>query len=221
MCGRATLTLPPEDLAQLFALLEVPDLAPRYNIAPTQPIAVVRNLGHLELLRWGLVLPNVEAKGARGINVRVESVARAPSYRDSFRSRRCLVIVDGFYEWKGEGKEKQPFLIRRQDQKAFALAGIWDRSVTEDGEILETCAVITGPAQGVIRDLHDRMPLIVTNSGFVRWLDPSREDIADLLKPSAADLVAHPVSTLVNSPANDVPRCLEEVALRPSNLSLF
>jgi putative SOS response-associated peptidase YedK len=224
MCGRATLSTSPEDLREFFGLDEAPDLPPRFNIAPTQPIAVIREPHRLELLRWGLVLPGGQRHGAQGINVRVESVARAPAYRDSFRKRRCLVIVDGFFEWQRREKVKQPFLIRRKDGKPFALAGIWERSTTTDGEVVDSCAVITGEAKGAVTELHSRMPLIVPVTGYARWLDPGGADLADLLIPTANGLVTYPVSTLVNSPANDDPRCIEPAAAGgelKGSLSLF
>jgi putative SOS response-associated peptidase YedK len=212
MCGRATLSTPGDELRDIFGLDEVPEFPPRFNIAPTQPIAVIREPRRLELLRWGLVLPGAHRHGAQGINVRVETVARAPAYRESFRKRRCLVIVSGFFEWQRRDKVKQPFFIRREDSKPFALAGIWDSSITSHGEVIESCAVITGDSKGAMTELHNRMPLIVPATGYARWLDPSGRELADLLVPSATGLVTYPVSTLVNSPANDDPRCIEPVA---------
>jgi putative SOS response-associated peptidase YedK len=146
MCGRATLSTPEKELRELLKLKEIPLLNPRYNIAPSQDLPLIREPHKLELVHWGL--SNVGR--APGINVRAETVARAPQYRDAFRARRCLVIVDGFFEWKREGKAKQPFLIHRTDRKPFALAGIWDTG--PDGSA--TCAVITGDAQGVVADLR-------------------------------------------------------------------
>ncbi len=216
MCGRATLSVSEEDLRELFALEQIPLLNPRYNIAPSQDLPVIREPHKLELLHWGL--QNVGP--ARGVNVRGETVARAPRYRDAFRSRRCLVVVDGFFEWQRRGdKSKQPFLVHREDRKPFALAGIWER--TPDGE--DTCAVITGQAQGVVAELHDRMPIIVPREAYERWLDPDERKPLDLLAPNAAELVSHPVSKAVNSPKNDDPRCIEPVEedTRGENLELF
>jgi len=215
MCGRATLSVSEQDLRELFGLEQIPLLNPRYNIAPSQDLPVIRVPHKLELLHWGLS----DVGHARGINVRAESVARAPRYRDSFRARRCLVVVDGFFEWQRRGKSKQPFLVHRQDGKPFALAGIWER--TADGE--DTCAVITGQAQGVVAELHDRMPIIVPPNAYERWLDPEERKAIDLLAPSAAELVSHPVSKAVNSPKNDDPRCVEPVPDdgRGENLELF
>jgi putative SOS response-associated peptidase YedK len=223
MCGRAKLSASPEDLREVFHLDELPQLSPRYNIAPSQPIPIVRSPRRLELLRWGLVLAHAKSH-ARGINVRVESVARAPAYRDAFRTRRCLVIVDGFYEWKAIDGKRQPYLVRRADSRPFALAGIWDRHVTEDGEVLESCAVLTGPAEGALAAIHDRMPVIVPQAAYARWIDVNVRDVSDLLVTSAADLALDAVSDVVNSPANDDPRCVEPVdpaSMTKGNLSLF
>jgi putative SOS response-associated peptidase YedK len=224
MCGRAKLSTPAETLREAFQLDEVPDLPARYNIAPTQPIPVVRSPHRLDFLRWGLMIANSKGRGA-GINVRVESVARAPAYRDAFRARRCLVIVDGFYEWKKNAAGRsQPYVVQRQDRQPFALAGIWDRGVTLDGEVLDSCAVLTGPAHGVVAQVHDRMPIIVPASAYARWIDGDVKDVADLLVPSAEGLVAYAVSTIVNSPTNDDSRCAEAAAgpeTAPKNLTLF
>jgi putative SOS response-associated peptidase YedK len=209
MCGRATLTTSTADLRNLFGLEAIPDLVPRYNVAPSQPIAVLREPRRLELLRWGLAPP----PGAHhaGINVRVETVARAPAYRASFRARRCLVVVDGFFEWRRHGKTSKPFLLRRPDGKPFALAGIWDRSITADGEVVDACAVLTRPAVGPAATLHDRMPLILAPERYDAWLDAGTRDASALLVPADVELALRPVSNAVNSPANDDPRCIEEV----------
>lgn len=205
MCGRATLSTPEQELRKLFKLREIPLLNPRFNIAPSEDLAVVREPHKLELVRWGL---STVGK-TRGVNVRAESVARAPQYRESFRRRRCLVLVDGFYEWqRRSGRGKQPFLVHRADGKAFALAGIW-----RDDE----CAIITGPAEGVVKELHDRMPIVIRPDGYERWLNHD-EWPTDLLGPNADDLVAHAVSQLVNSPKNDDPRLVEPVPDQPENL---
>jgi putative SOS response-associated peptidase YedK len=222
MCGRTTLVTPGPGLRQAFGLDEVAELPPRYNIAPTQPIAVIRQPRRLELLRWGLMLPDAPARGP-GINVRVETVARAPAYRDAFRQRRCLVVVDGFYEWQGREKLRQPFAIRRADGRPFALAGIWSPYVTSDGEVVDCCAIITGPATGVVAPLHDRMPLIVPPAAQAAWLaaDTRASDVLGLMTADATALETYPVSPLVNSPLNDVPMCIERADAAPTTLPLF
>jgi putative SOS response-associated peptidase YedK len=222
MCGRTTLATPALDLRQHFGLTEVPELPLRYNIAPTQPIAVIRQPGRLELLRWGLMLPDAPVRGP-GINVRVETVARAPAYRDAFRQRRCLVIVDGFYEWERREKVRQPFAIRRTDGKPFALAGIWAPYVTSDGEVVDCCAIITGGATGVVAPLHDRMPLVVPHTAHAQWLAPTTRasELFDLMTPDATELETYPVRPLVNSPQNEGPICIERADAAATTLPLF
>jgi putative SOS response-associated peptidase YedK len=206
MCGRASLATDPDELRAIFELDQVPELPARYNMAPSQPLPIIREPHRLELVHWGLP----KGHGA-GINVRVESVARAPAYRESFWKRRCLVVVDGFYEWKKEGKVRQPFMVRRVDGRPFALAGIWEHSATKDGEIIDACAIITGEANGVVAPLHDRMPLIVPIQGYARWLshDAKTPELLKLIETDASTLVSFPVSRFVNSAANEGPQCVE------------
>jgi putative SOS response-associated peptidase YedK len=207
MCGRASLTVDSRELQEAFGLTDVPPMSPRYNMAPSQPLPIIRESGHLELVRWGLP---TQGRGL-GVNVRVETVARAPAYRESFWHRRCLVIVDGFYEWKPQGKATQPFRIRRPDGKPFALAGIWQHTMTRDGEVVDACAILTGPANGVVAPLHDRMPLIVPKQGYDRWLshDARTPELLTLVETDASTFVSYPVNPIVNSAQNDNPRCIE------------
>jgi putative SOS response-associated peptidase YedK len=211
MCGRGVLATKPEDLRQALGLDDLPELSPRYNVAPTQPIAIVRQPRKLELLRWGLIPhgSHTLSAGARGINVRVETVARAPAYRSSFRSRRCLVVLDAFYEWQRRDKKKQPFLVRRPDGAPLVLGGIWDRAVTGDGEVVESCAIITRPAAGIVATLHDRMPLLLSPDQYASWLDPSARDATSLLAGADVELAAFPVRTLVNDPKHEGPELIE------------
>jgi putative SOS response-associated peptidase YedK len=224
MCGRYTLTSPGEVVAELFEIVDVPPILPRYNLAPTQEAAVVRVAAPgaprtLDRLRWGLIPTWAQdpAIGNRMINARAESVADKPAYRDSFRRRRCLVPADGFYEWKKlEGKTKQPYLIRRQDRLPFAFAGLWswwrDRQSPEASAI-ETFTILTTQPNDLLRSLHDRMPVILDRRDFAAWLDPANRDAAhlrSLLAPApTAGWEAVPVSRAVNSPAHDAPDCIE------------
>jgi len=177
----------------------------RYNMAPSQPLPILREPRRLELVRWGLPT----SRGI-GVNVRLESLY-APAYRDAFYKRRCLVAVDGFYEWRKEGKRRQPFLVRRTDGKPFALAGIWQHTTTSDGEVIDVCAILTGAAKGVVVPLHDRMPLIVPREAHERWLshDARAADLRPLMVSDASTLVSYPVSTFVNSAAHEGPECSE------------
>ncbi len=220
MCGRYTLTSSGEEVADLFGLLDIPALPYRYNMAPTQEAAVVRvpepgASRELSFLRWGLV--PYWAKditiGNRMINARSESVAEKPSYRSSFRKQRCLIPTSGFYEWKKEGKAKQPYLIRRKDRGPFAFAGLWSRWKDPERGPLDTFTILTTDANDWVRGLHDRMPVILAPEDFDLWLDPKVQDAAriqPLLVPLAGDdLEMVRVSKTVNSPANDIPDCIE------------
>lgn len=220
MCGRYTLSSPSDDVAYLFDLSEVPEIWPRYNTAPTQEAAVVRVAApgeprRLDLLKWGLIpyWAKEASIGNRMINARAESVAEKPAYRTSFKNKRCLIPADGFFEWKKEGKLKQPFLIHRQDGKPFAFAGLW--SIWRDpekGQPVETFTILTTEANDLLRPLHDRMPVIVDRENFDLWLDPKvgdPEKLQPLLVPHAVEgFEAFPVSRAVNSPANDSPGCI-------------
>jgi putative SOS response-associated peptidase YedK len=223
MCGRYTLTSPSEDLALLFDISQLPLLPPRYNMAPTQEAAVVRVTApgeprRLDFLRWGLIpyWAKEASIGNRMINARSEGVAEKPSYRHSFKKKRCLVPTSGFYEWKKEGKAKQPYMIRRHDGKPFAFAGLWSTwKDPEKQEPVETFTIMTTDANDFIRPLHDRMPVILAPEDFDLWLDPKIEDAARLqalLRPAPNDILeTYPVSKLVNSPVNEMPNCIERL----------
>jgi putative SOS response-associated peptidase YedK len=222
MCGRYTLTSSGEQVATLFDLVEMPQLQARYNMAPTQEAPVVRMLAPggprlLSALRWGLVpyWADDPAIGNRMINARSESVAEKPAYRTSFKKKRCLVVTDGFYEWKKAGKAKQPYLIRRRDRQPFAFAGLWSswKNPAAPEQPLETFTILTTGANGTIRELHDRMPVILDRADFGLWLDPGvgeADRLLPLLVPAADDLLeTFPVSRSVNSPAHDAADCIE------------
>ncbi|HEV3007271.1 MAG TPA: SOS response-associated peptidase [Pirellulales bacterium] len=221
MCGRFTLRTPASDVAKEFGLIDVPELFPRYNIAPTQDVAAVRldEAGGRELamLRWGLVpsWADDSSIGNRMINARAETVAAKPAFRRAFAKRRCLIVADGFYEWAKEDGGKQPYLFT-VDRGPFALAGLWElwRGV-------DSCAIITTTANGLMARFHERMPVILPRDGYAVWLDPEFADLdhlQSLLRPSPAEgMSAQPVSRVVNNPKNDVPECCE--TLGPQNPS--
>ncbi len=215
MCGRFSLSAPSEEIGALFGLEALAARAPRYNIAPTQTVAAVRQEGgarRLVELRWGLVpgWAKDDAIGARLINARAETLSEKPSFRGAFKARRCLIPADGFYEWQktGKGRAKQPFHLRRPDGKPFAFAGLWERW-TRGAEPLESCAIITTEANGLLRPIHDRMPVILGPESFDTWLGEPAPDpaaLAALLRPCPDDLLtAVPVSTAVNNPRFDGP----------------
>jgi putative SOS response-associated peptidase YedK len=221
MCGRYTLTSPGEVVAEVFELVDVPPILPRYNLAPTQEAAVVRIVAPgaprtLDRLRWGLIPAWAKdpAIGNRMINARAESVADKPAFRDSFRRQRCLVAADGFYEWRPlDGKVKQPYLIRRQDRLPFGFAGLWSswRGPQPDRPV-ETFTILTTTPNELLRPLHDRMPVILDRREFAAWLDPANRDFAGLqamLAPApTGGWEALPVSRAVNNPAHDEPDCI-------------
>lgn len=241
MCGRFSLTTPLEGLRALFGFEELPNLAPRSNIAPTQRVAAVRRgeegARHLVELRWGLV-PSWSkdlAIGARMINARGESVAEKPAFRSAFRSRRCLIAADGFYEWQppagGKGP-KQPYRIEFAGRPPFAFAGLWESwrdPADREGAPVESCTIVTTAASEPLRWLHDRMPVILAPADFERWLSPGSDPDAlqALLRPwpEAEDaygpLSVYAVSTAVNKVANDGPELLEPLAPPPRQESLF
>lgn len=213
MCGRYSLTTPVEALARLFGFSERPNLVPRVNIAPGQEVAALRGEAaggpRLVWLRWGLVpfWAKDEKIGYRMINARAESVAEKPAFRAAFRKRRCLILADGFYEWRAEAGGKQPYRITLADERPFAFAGLWER--WEGGERpLETCSIVTTTANERLRALHDRMPVILEGGDGAAWLDPATPAAAahKLLRPFAAEETTYyPVSRRLNSPSVDDP----------------
>jgi putative SOS response-associated peptidase YedK len=219
MCGRFTLRSTPAVVAQEFSLFDEPDLAPRFNIAPSQAVAVVRQkpgaeARELAWLRWGLIPSWADdpSIGDRLANARSETAATKPSFRSAFRSRRCLVVADGFYEWQRTNGRKQPYFVGLQSERPFGLAGLWERWEKGD-EPVESCTILTTEANDLMKPIHERMPVIVPPEQYGLWLDPRCQDtekLAELLRPYPPEgMLAYPVSTLVNNPRNDVPQCVE------------
>lgn len=220
MCGRFSLTVPAEELAELFDLGETPPLAPRYNIAPTQPVLIVRPREsgqgrEAALVHWGLIPPWAKDRsvGNRMINARAETAPEKPSFRAAFRRRRCLIPTDGFYEWKRVGTRKQPMRIRMAKGGLFAFAGLWERWQGPEGEEIESCAILTTTANKLLGEIHDRMPVIVAPEDYERWLTTDETGAAALVELfrafPAESMCTFPVSTRVNSPQNDDPGCIE------------
>lgn len=222
MCGRYTIAAPSEAIRRMFGFRNpLPNLPARYNVAPTQDVPVVRLEGgerKLVMLRWGLVpaWSKEMASSAPLINARGESVADKPSFRTAFRLRRCLVPVDGFYEWKAMGKgPKQPAHIHLKQGGLFALAGLWENWKAPDGTIVESMALVTTSANATLQPVHDRMPVIVPPDKFNVWLDVERfgpKEAGSLIAPAPNDLLAFDwVSTRVNQVANDDPGLITPV----------
>ncbi len=223
MCGRFTLQTPNESLSKLFDGLRFPKLSPRYNIAPTQNVVSVRQSitgnNEVAMLRWGLVpfwAKDLKA-GARMINARSETAATKPSFRAAFKSRRCLVVADGFYEWKKVGKEKQPYYITRVDSQPFCLAGLWESWSDKEADPrelpVETCTILTIQANAMMAPLHDRMPVFLGREQQQLWLDiefRDREKLEETLVPCPDDwLQATAVNKVVNKATNEQPECIE------------
>jgi len=221
MCGRYVLTTPVEALRDAFGFVEQPNLAPRYNIAPTQDVPVLRQRRQpegertLQMLRWGLVPPRARslADGARMINARAETVATKPAFAIPFRRRRCLVPASGFYEWRPDDPSKQPYLIAQADGALFAFAGIWERwnrpadaAGADEKTYVDSFAIITTEANERLKPLHHRMPVILAPGDYPLWLDPMAEPdrLAGLLRPAANDLLDYrPIDRRANNVRND------------------
>lgn len=219
MCGRYTLSTPPADLIAHFGLDECASYTPRYNIPPGTDIAVIRQSPEgkcvLHLLRWGLVPhwakdPGI---GAKLNNARAEGIETKPSFRDPFRRRRCLIPADGFYEWKPEGKVKQPYYFSAASGAPLAMAGVWESWRGEDGEVLRTCAVITTGPNAVMAPIHDRMPVLVPSARWREWLAGPAEAAREWLVPPPDDaLRAWPVDRRVGRSGVDDPGLILPVA---------
>jgi putative SOS response-associated peptidase YedK len=220
MCGRFTLTVDPSELQQAFPWVDVPDgIKPRYNIAPTQPVAIVPNDGsnRLNYYVWGLIPSWAKDPGIgnRLINARAETLAEKPSFRTAFRRRRCLILADGFYEWQSspESKLKTPMFIHLKDKQPFAFAGLWELWFAPDGSEVRSCTIITTAPNSLMEPIHNRMPVILLPDAYQRWLDPGEQApsrLQDLLRPyPAVEMAAYPVSRRVNNPANDTVDCIK------------
>jgi len=225
MCGRFFLVSQAREVAAFFGLEEVPPLAPRYNIAPTQNIAVVREVPEnngsrtLSFMRWGLVPPWTKDASQLPllINARSETVHEKPAFKSAFKKRHCAIPANGFFEWARRRKVKQPYVIQLKEQRLLALAGLWETWRQADGSVLESCAILTTRANEIVSPLHDRMPVILDDDHIDLWLGPVPQDQEvwkGLFRPSpSADMVCFPVTQLVNNPKYDGPQCIEPVQL--------
>ena len=221
MCGRYMITSPLEAMRRIFRVDERPNLAARYNVAPTQQVPIVRRgadgaARELVMVRWGLVpfWAKDTKIGYKMINARAETVAGKPAFRDSYRRRRCLVVADGFYEWKKIDGGKQPYLIRVKGGEPFAFAGLWaDWTDNDSGERIESCTIVVTGANTLVAAIHDRMPVIVPTAQYDAWLDPAAADGATMLRPFPAELMeTYAVSPRVGNVRNDDPGLIEPLA---------
>ena len=218
MCGRFTLRTRLNLLLSEFAI----DVAPegdwqfeRYNIPPTVQIPVIRladNQRQLSFMRWGLLPPWTKEpkKGPLLNNARAETVAEKPSFRSAFKKRRCIIPADGFFEWKTEGKQKQPYLFRHPDDRPIGFAGLWETwNDSGSNAVVESCTIITTEANEVMAPIHDRMPVILGRNDYAPWLDPSTGDLRLFLAPCPAnELICYPVDQVVNNARNEGPQCI-------------
>jgi len=235
MCGRYRLSRRKQLVEEYFETAsDEPEWNPRYNIAPTQPVPVIRQnpkepRRELSLMLWGLIpLWSKDMSGAAMmINARSETAATKPAFRDPLANRRCLVPADGFYEWQRAGKAKQPYCFEVNDGALFAFAGLWDRWKDPSGEWIKSCSILTTTPNAVTASVHDRMPVILDPDCYDLWLDPGMHDmraVSDMLKPYVARMMrAYPVSSRVNHVANDDAECSTPVepSPTPSQSSLF
>ena len=225
MCGRYRLSRRKQVVEEYFGTVSGDEeWGPRFNIAPTQPIPVIRRnpkepIRELSLMRWGLIpsWAKDSSAAARMINARSETASAKPSFRDAMKYRRCLIPADGFYEWAKTAKGKQPYCFEVNDGELFAFAGLWDRWKDPSGKTVETCSILTTTPNAVTSPVHDRMPVILSPDGYDLWLDPGMRDAgaaSELLKPYDARLMrCYPVSTRINRVANDDAECSSPVEL--------
>lgn len=226
MPGRFSLTASPQLIRETFPWLHVPDeLTPRYNIAPTQPVAVVLNDGShkIDFVNWGLI-PSF-ASGAKMtsllINARSEGIARTPAFRGPFKRKRCIVLADGIFEWVKfpRRREKVPYWVHLHGRRPFALAGVWDSWTSMDGSEIKSCATITCEPNELVRRIHHRMGVILPDADIAAWLQPGEvegKELQPLLKPYPAEkMTFYQVSTVVSNARNDVPECVQEVPMNP------
>jgi len=252
MCGRFTRSSPPAALAEEIGVPIDPALVarPRFNVCPSEDVLVVAratsgpvDLGDVAradparaagdgalalaagVMRWGLVpwFARDPKAGPRAINARAETLATSRTFRDAFARRRCLIVADGFYEWRKIGTDRQPYFIRLRSRRPFAFAGLWDRWKAPSGDSLLSCAIVTCAPNGLVAPIHDRMPVIVPAADRMRWLgaEASLGELATLLRPYPADeMEVYPVARLVNAPRNDEPECIRRVELETGATSV-
>ena len=232
MCGRYRLSRRKQIVAEHFDSTDEEDWSPRYNIAPTQPVPIIRQhpkepRRELSLVRWGLIpsWSKDASSAARMINARSETAATLAAFRDAMKSRRCIVPAEGFYEWQRTGKNKQPFCFEVRNGELFAFAGLWERWQDPAGNWVKTFTILTTTANAVTAAVHDRMPVILHPDNYDLWLDPGFTDVAavsEMLQPfDAAAMRCHAVSARVNSVANDDAECAVPVEIAQEQARLF
>jgi putative SOS response-associated peptidase YedK len=212
MCGRFTLRSVDRIRIALANRVQLDQVVPRYNIAPTQPVLTLTSFDQPEELVWGLI-PSWSKEPKAIINARAETLENRASFKESFERRRCLILADGFYEWRRAGKSKQAFFFQRKDEGAFAFAGIWDRW-RKDGLTIKSCAIVTTSANELLMPVHDRMPVILPENAYELWVDSrvSTSELTKLLEPfPSGEMKSHPVSSKVNFADNEGEDLIERV----------
>jgi putative SOS response-associated peptidase YedK len=233
MCGRYRLSRRKQIIAEHFdAISDADDWVPRYNIAPTQPVLVIRQnptepTRHLSQMRWGLVPSwSKDMSGAvKIVNARSETAHTLPAFRDAMKYRRCLVPADGFYEWKRSGNANQPFCFEVGKGNLFAFAGLWEGWKDANGSWIKTCTILTTTPNALASPIHDRMPVILDSDDYDVWLDPDLKDVSavsEFLKPfNASAMRCYPVSSRVNNVQNDNKECSVQIEVMKSQPTLF
>ena len=218
MCGRFVTIIPADELKKIFDLIENPNIEPRYNVAPTQQVPIVRSSekhNRLDLLRWGLIPSWSKVLGTGLINARSETVSEKPSFRSAIKHRRCIVPVSGFFEWKAESGKKQPYYFHIANGSPMCFAGIWETWKAPDSTILETFSILTTTSNKIIEPLHDRMPVILSPENYPIWLNHNMHDphqLERLYHPFPEEqMTAYKVPDLVNNPRFDSPACIVKV----------
>lgn len=225
MCGRYTTTHPLDEILRYFLISNVrPEVEegyrPSFNVAPSQPVLVIglrQGERAAAMHRWGLIprWAKDASIGAKMINARAETVAERPAYRTPFRQRRCLIPADSLFEWQRNGKTKQPFRFMMRDESMFAFAGLWDEWRAPDNSVIRSCTIVTTEPNKLIEPVHNRMPVILHPADYDEWLDPrtEQERLLAMLAPYPADeMKCYPVSTRVNSPANNDEELIQPIA---------
>lgn len=221
MCGRFALSVQTDDIEKLKpGFIAEEELVPRYNIAPSQSVAIVKNDGKniISFARWGLIpfWAKDDSIGNKMINARAESLIEKPSFNKSLKTKRCLIFADAFYEWKksADGKHKTPYVVKMKTSGLFTFAGLWDKWVNPQGEVIISTVIITTEPNELMKGIHHRMPAILGEAERNKWLagSSSAEELVSMLRPYPADeMTAYEVSAIINNPANDFPGCFNPV----------
>ena len=220
MCGRFSLASKSQTIAEYFGIELLYELTPRYNIAPSQDILVIKQLSasqpEFRFMHWGLIpyWQKEEDIGTKWINARSESMHAKPLFKKLFKQKRCLIIADGFYEWQETNRSKHPYYIYKKDHQPFAIAGIWEHWENKEGKVMESCLLLTTEANPEVKPIHHRMPVILQKAQSLSWLNPENtntEMLKTFLMPYLHDdLTSYEVSTYVNNPKNENQKCIEK-----------